>query len=80
MTNRFKSALCGHLIQKLRVKCSVMYCFMYTPSHIALLQCHSSACCDGKGFCFIRPRLSFEDEKKQSVKKHSVFFVGEASG
>jgi len=66
MTNRFKSALCGHLIQKLRVKCSVMYC--------------SSACCDGKGFCFIRPRLSFEDEKKQSVKKHSVFFVGEASG
>ncbi len=31
------------------------------------------ACCDGKGFCFIRPRLSFEDEKKQSVKKHSVF-------
>ena len=26
MTNRFKSALCGHLIQKLRVKCSVMYC------------------------------------------------------
>ena len=47
MTNRFKSALCGHLIQKLRVKCSVMYflCtlpriftgFLLYDSHIALL-------------------------------------------
>ena len=75
MTNRFKSALCGHLIQKLRVKCSVMYCFMYTSSHIALLQCHSSACCGGMDFvlsglgCLLKM-------KKTECKKTLCFFCG----